>query len=204
MNIPQTAKRRGRPPAFDRDEALEKAMQVFWMYGYEGTSMAELMDAMGMNKPSIYAAFGNKEELFRKALQKYLSGPSAFVKEAILEPSSLQVVKALLTQAVELLANQDTPRGCMIVQSALSCGPEAKLIQQELITYRVALEDALKQRFELAKASSDLPEDANPAALAKYVATLHQGLSVQATSGATKDELMAVIDMVLKNWPSRN
>lgn len=202
MNIPQTPKRRGRPPAFDRDEALEKAMQAFWNHGYEGTSMAELMEAMDMNKPSIYAAFGNKEELFRKALQKYFSGPSAFVKEAMLEATSRQVVKVLLTKAVELLTDQNNPRGCMMVQAALSCGPEAKLIQQELISYRSGFEAALKQRFELAKENSDLPADADASALAKYVALIHQGISVQATSGASKDELMATVDIVLKNWPT--
>jgi AcrR family transcriptional regulator len=200
MNTPQTVKRRGRPPTFNRDEALEKAMQIFWEHGYEGTSMAELMEAMDMNKPSIYAAFGNKEELFRKALQKYLYGPSAFVKDAVLEPTARQVVKVLLTKAVELLTAQNTPRGCMIVQGALSCGPESKQIQQELISYRSNFEESLKKRFELAKENSDLPKDANAAILAKYVAIIHQGISVQATSGATKDDLMAVIDVVMKSW----
>ncbi|MDX1916186.1 MAG: TetR/AcrR family transcriptional regulator [Methylophilus sp.] len=200
MNTPQTIKRRGRPPAFNHDNALEKAMQTFWEHGYEGTSMAELMEAMDMNKPSIYAAFGNKEALFRKALQKYVSGPSAFVKDAVLEPTARQVVKVLLTKAVELLTAQNTPRGCMIVQGALSCGPESKHIQQELIAYRSNFEETLKARFELAKVNSDLPKDANTATLAKYVAIIHQGISVQATSGASKDDLMAVIDVVMKNW----
>ena len=200
MNTLETIKRRGRPPAFNRDEALEKAMQIFWKHGYEGTSMAELMEAMNMNKPSIYAAYGNKEELYRKALQKYLSGPSAFVKEALFEPTARQVVKVLLSQAVELLTSQNTPRGCMIVQGALSCGPETKQIQQELISYRSHFEDALKKRFDLAKENLDLPKGVNTTILAKYVALVHQGISVQATSGATKDDLMAVIDIVMGNW----
>lgn len=200
MNTQQTVKRRGRPPAFNRDEALEKAMQIFWEHGYEGTSMAELMEAMGMNKPSIYAAFGNKEDLFHKALQKYLSGPSAFVRDAVLEPTARQVVKVLLTKAVELLTAQTPPRGCLIVQGALSCGPESKQIQQKLISYRSNFEKSLKERFELAKANSDLPKDADTAILAKYVAIIHQGISVQAASGATKDDLMAVVDIVMKNW----
>ncbi len=200
MNSAQNAKRRGRPPAFNHDDALEKAMQAFWEHGYEGTSMAVLMETMGMNKPSIYAAFGNKEALFRKALQKYVSGPSAFVKDAVSEPTARQVVSVLLTKAVELLTAQNTPRGCMIVQGALSCGPESEHIQQELICYRSNFEGSLKERFDLAKANSDLPKDANTATLAKYVAIIHQGISVQATSGATKNDLMAVIDVVMKNW----
>lgn len=194
------SKKRGRPPAFNHEEALEKAMETFWRFGYEGTSMAALIEAMDMNKPSIYAAFGNKETLFNKALDKYVAGPSAFVSEAMAEPTSYQVVKMFLTKAVELLTEYSNPRGCMIVQGALSCGPEAEMIQKKLISYRVSLEENFKKRFELSKASGDLPEDTNSSALAKYVTTIHQGISVQASSGATKDELMGVVDIAMENW----
>jgi AcrR family transcriptional regulator len=194
-------KRRGRPPAFNHEEALEKAMQTFWTFGYEGTSMGVLIEAMDMNKPSIYAAFGNKETLFNKVLDKYVSGPSAFVKEAISEPTSYLVTKTFLTKAVALLTEHESPRGCMIVQGALSCGPEAKMIQKKLIAYRIHLEENFKKRFDLAKANRDLPEDTNSTALAKYVATLHQGISVQASSGASRDALMDIIDIAMQNWP---
>ena len=194
-------KRRGRPPAFNHEEALEKAMQAFWMYGYEGTSMAALIEAMDMNKPSIYAAFGNKEALFNKVLDKYATGPSAFVKEAMAEPTSYQVAKVFLTKAVTLLTQHQSPRGCMIVQGALSCGPEAEMIQKKLISYRASIEENFKRRFDIAKASGDLPEVTNTSALAKYVATVHQGISVQASSGASKDQLMAVVDIAMQSWP---
>jgi AcrR family transcriptional regulator len=194
-------KRRGRPPAFNHEEALEKAMQTFWTFGYEGTSMAALIEAMNMNKPSIYAAFGNKEALFNQVLDKYVTGPSAFVKEAMVEPTSYLVAKKFLTKAVELLTQHQPPRGCMIVQGALSCGPEAEMIQKKLIAYRVNLEESLKKRFDLAKDSRDLPKDTNTTALAKYVATLHQGISVQASSGASRDALMDIIDIAMQNWP---
>lgn len=195
-------KRRGRPPAFNYEEALEKAMQTFWKFGYEGTSMAALIEAMDINKPSIYAAFGNKEALFNQVLDKYVSGPSAFVKEAIAEPTSYLVARTFLTKAVELLTQHQNPRGCMIVQGALSCGPEAEIMQKKLIAYRANLEESLKKRFDLAKEKRDLPEDANPTALAKYVATIHQGISVQASSGASKDALMDIIDIAMQNWPA--
>jgi AcrR family transcriptional regulator len=194
-------KRRGRPPAFEHEEALEKAMQTFWTFGYEGTSMAALIEAMDMNKPSIYAAFGNKEALFNQVLDKYVSGPSAFVKEAMSEPSSYEVAKKFLTKAVELLTQNQNPRGCMIVQGALSCGPEAEMIQKKLITYRANLEEGFKRRFDLAKDNRDLPQDTNTTALAKYVATIHQGISVQASSGASKDALMDIVDIAMQNWP---
>ncbi len=202
MNTTQPTKQRGRPPAFDHEEALEKALKVFWLRGFEGASMAELTEALGINRPSIYAAFGNKEELFRKALGKYLAGPVAYVAEAMKEPTARQVVEKLLTQSAEVLTNPNNPRGCMIVQGALSCGQGAELIQQELIAYRRNFEDALRQRFELARSQGDLPNDINASDLAKYVATIHQGMSIQATSGATIEELMPVVQVVLKNWPA--
>lgn len=198
----EVLKRRGRPPAFNHEEALEKAMQTFWTFGYEGTSMAALIEAMDMNKPSIYAAFGNKEALFNQALDKYVTGPSAFVKEAMAEPTSYLVAKTFLTKAVELLTQHQNPRGCMIVQGALSCGPEAEMMQKKLIAYRANMEESIKKRFDLAKDNRDLPEDTNTTALAKYVATIHQGISVQASSGASKDALMDIIDIAMQNWPA--
>ena len=199
----EVLKRRGRPPAFNYEEALEKAMQTFWTFGYEGTSMAALMEAMDMNKPSIYAAFGNKEELFNQVVDKYVSGPSAFVKESMAEPTSYLVAKTFLTKAVELLTQHQTPRGCMIVQGALSCGPESEMIQKKLIAYRANLEENLKKRFDLAMDNIDLPEDADTTILAKYVATIHQGISVQASSGSTKDALLEVIEIAMQNWPGK-
>ncbi len=198
----EVLKRRGRPPAFNHEEALEKAMQTFWTFGYEGTSMAALIEAMNMNKPSIYAAFGNKEALFNQVLDKYVSGPSAFVKEAMAEPTSYLVAKTFLIKAVELLTQHQNPRGCIIVQGALSCGPESEMIQKKLIAYRANLEESIKKRFDLAKDNRDLPEDANTSALAKYVATIHQGISVQASSGASKNALMEVIEIAMLNWPA--
>lgn len=197
----QIPKLRGRPLKFDQDKALEKALHLFWTQGYEGTSMAELTEALGVNKPSIYAAFGNKETLFRKALDRYLSGPADYVAAAIQAPTAKEVAITFLNNAVEVMTNVNSPRGCMVVQGALSCGQGASLIQQELVGYRQRYEDALARRFEQAKVTGDLPEDAQPRELAKYLATLHQGLSVQATSGASRQELQAVVEMALKQWP---
>jgi AcrR family transcriptional regulator len=200
----QPAKQRGRPLAFNQDEALDKALNVFWLRGYEGATMAELTEVLGINKPSIYAAFGNKEELFRKALAKYLAGPAAFVAEALTEPTARQVAAHFLTRAAEFLTNHNNPRGCMVVQGALSCGTGSAAIQQTLIEHRKSYEGALAQRFELAKTQGDLPADVNSASLAKYLTTIHQGLSVQASSGATCEELKAVIQIAMQNWPTKH
>ena len=201
VKIEKAAKPRGRPLAFNQDEALDKALNVFWARGYEGASMAELTEALGINKPSIYAAFGNKEELFRKALARYTTGPAAFVGEAMKEPSARLVVEKFLMRAVEFFCDKSTPNGCMIVQGALTCGQSASAIQQELIAYRYSIETMLTKRFELAKTQGDLPPSLNTKQLAKYIATIHQGMSVQATSGATHEELTAIVEVALKNLP---
>lgn len=194
-------KARGRPRVFDKDEALEKAMKLFWTRGYDGTSMAEIIETLGINKPSLYAAFGNKEELFHKALLKYASGPVAFVNEVIKEPTSRKVAESFLVKAAEFLTNPEYPKGCMIVQAALSASESADLIRNVLIKYRASYEKILAERFVQAKIDGDLNNEANPKDLAKFLATLHQGMSVQATSGSTKDELLEIANIALNAWP---
>jgi AcrR family transcriptional regulator len=195
---------RGRPTNFDHEEALDNALHVFWARGYEGASMTELTEALGINKPSIYAAFGNKEALFRKALARYATGPAAFVGEAMKEPTARQVVEKFLRQAVDFFSDKSTPNGCMIVQGALTCGQSSSAIQQELIAYRSSIEATLTKRFELAKTQGDLLSNVNTKQLAKYIATVHQGMSVQATSGSTREELLAIVGMALQNWPNHS
>ena len=202
MNTSQIKRARGRPSAFDYDEALDKALRVFWLRGYEGASMAELTDAMGINRPSIYAAYGNKEDLFSKALSRYMAGPVAYVAEAMSEPTAKQVAQKFLTKSAEFLSNKSNPRGCMIAIGTLFSGEGSEKIQRELNSYRQGYERVLRERFDLAKSQNDLPQAVNTATLAKYIATVHQGMSVQSTIGATKEELLAVVDQALNNWPS--
>jgi AcrR family transcriptional regulator len=201
METTELKRPRGRPSNFDHDEALEKALHVFWTRGYEGASMSELTDALGINRPSIYAAFGNKEELFRKALGKYMAGPVAYVADAMQQPTARQSIEMFLTKSAEALTSPSTPRGCMMVQGALSCGQGAELIQQELVTHRQNYEATIKKRLELAKTQSELAQNVDSGALAKYIVTVHQGMSVQATSGASKEELLAIVELALQNWP---
>lgn len=204
MNTVKIAKPRGRPASFEHDAALEKAMFVFWAYGYEGASLAALTGAMGINKPSMYAAFGSKEDLFRKAVQKYLAGPVSFVAESMKEPTSKQIATKLLAGAAEFLTCGEHPHGCMVIQGALTCGEGSGHIQKELIAQRQSYESALANRFAQCRSAGDLPEGTDVAALARYVATVHQGMSVQATSGATKEELMNVVRIALSQWPGKS
>ncbi|MGH8592067.1 MAG: TetR/AcrR family transcriptional regulator, partial [Gammaproteobacteria bacterium] len=140
----------GRPRAFDVDKALDRALQVFWRKGYEGTSLPDLTEAMGINRPSLYAAFGNKEALFRKALDRYADGPAAYFREALEAPTARAVVERLLLGAVDLLTDPRHPPGCLVVQGALSCGEAAEPIRQELVSRRKAGEAAIRRRFERA------------------------------------------------------
>src|ERR1700745_2537406 len=111
---------------FDVDEALERALGLFWARGYEGATLPELTKAMGINRPSLYAAFGNKEQLFRKALDRYVEGPACYLRKALAEPTAKAVAEKVLDGAVEMLTDAKHPPGCMIVSGALACGNEGE------------------------------------------------------------------------------
>ena len=191
---------RGRPAAFDYDIALDSAMRTFWRYGFEGTSMSELTNAMGMNKTSIYAAYGSKEALFKKALDRYANGPAKFVADSLNEKSAYDVVKSLLTNAAVNLTSTDQPCGCMIIQGALTCSKESSHIHDLLSGYRNSYEKLLIDRLERAKMEKDIAADADIESLAKLVTTVHQGMSVQASSGATTEELMRVANIIAERF----
>jgi len=191
----------GRPRAFDMETTLDRALAVFWRQGYEGTSVADLTKAMGISPPSLYAAFGNKEGLFRGALDRYVEKTSAYLREAMAEPTARAAVAKLLRGNVERLTDPEMPNTCMLVSGALSCSEAAGDIRDELAARRAGIEHALRDRFVQARAAGDLPGDADPVALARYVATVTQGMAVQATGGASRKALMQVVDMVLHTFP---
>jgi AcrR family transcriptional regulator len=192
----------GRPRAFDVEEALDQALRVFWEKGYEGASLPELTKAMGINRPSLYAAFGNKEQLFRKALDRYEQGPTAYFREALAAPTARQVVERLWAGGINLVTSPRNPRGCFAVQAALVCGDAADPVRAELEARRKAAEKALRRRFQRAKAEGDFPPNADPADLARYAATVLRGMAVQAAGGATRKELQRVAALAMKAWPT--
>ena len=201
MKQKKTARALGRPRSFETGKALDAAMKVFWCKGYEGASLSDLTKAMGINRPSLYAAFGDKESLFRKVLDRYDSGPAGYVREALNQPTARAVVERLMEGAAELGTASSNPRGCLFVQSALACGDKAEGIRNDLILRRDAGEKAVRLRLRRAQAEGDLAHDADPADLARYVVTVVQGIAVQAASGAARPELRRVIQTALRSWP---
>src|ERR1700724_1523371 len=191
----------GRPRSFDTGKALDRAVDVFWRKGYEGASLSDLTKAMGINRPSLYAAFGDKESLFHKVLDRYDKGPAAYVREALNQPTARAVVERLMEGAADLATASSNPRGCLFVQSALACGDGAEAVRNDLILRRDAGEKAVRLRLKHAQAEGDLPRDANPADLARFVVTVIQGIAVQAASGAARKELGRVIENALRAWP---
>jgi AcrR family transcriptional regulator len=199
MKRKQNTSSLGRPRAFDVEKALHSAMQVFWRKGYLGTSLSDLTNAMGINRPSLYAAFGNKKSLFRKALNHYAKGPSSYLSEALQEPTARAVVERLMRGVVDLLTDPRTPTTCLWVHGALSCGDDP--LREEFAAQRASGLADLRTRFKRAIADGDLSAASDADTLARYVQTVNFGLTVQASTGATRKELLRIVEFALNTWP---
>jgi AcrR family transcriptional regulator len=191
----------GRPRTFDKNDALDQALEVFWRKGYEGASICDLTEAMGINPPSLYAAFGNKEQLFRQALDRYVETRSGFIDEALAAPTARDAIVALLYGTARSLTDKANPAGCLLVQGIAGAGDHAQCIRDELNARREAAVKAIRERLKRAKAAGELPADADLAALARYFSTVTQGMAIQAAGGASRKELERVADLALRAWP---
>jgi AcrR family transcriptional regulator len=196
-----TAAKMGRPRGFAENAALDAAMRVFWERGYEGSTLADLTKAMGINRSSMYATFGDKQALFRMAIARYEEGPAAYLREALEQPTVRAVVEALLSGALELLTDPSHPRGCLSVQGALACGSHAEPMKQAMIEWRKQGELDIQKRLQRARREGDLAKDVDPGDLARYISTVVTGLGIQAANGATGAEMTRLVDMVLRSMP---
>jgi len=201
MKSETTAAQPGRPRAFDPDVALDRAMHVFWAKGYEGASLSNLTRAMRINRPSLYAAFGNKQQLFGKVLDRYMDGPVAYFGKALAAPKARDAVKEIFFGTARMADDPRIPTGCLMVQGALACGDTS--VRKEVAERRAAAEVALRRRLQRAKREGDLPQSANPAELAGYVMTVVRGMAVQSAGGASRDQLRRVAQVALRAWPKR-
>ncbi|GIF09123.1 TetR/AcrR family transcriptional regulator [Actinoplanes siamensis] len=191
----------GRPREFDIDEVLERAMRVFWARGYDGTSLTDLTGAMGITKSSMYAAFGNKEQLFRKAVERYAEGPASYSTRALREPTARAVAEAFLRGAVRTTTSPGCPAGCLSVQGALTLTEQSRPAHDALVDWRNDAGVRLEERFQRAIEEGDLSRDADPGRLARFIMTTGFGIAVQAANGLGADELDEIVDTALRAWP---
>jgi AcrR family transcriptional regulator len=188
-----TATTRGRPRGFDRAEALDKAIRVFWANGYDPTSITELTRAMNIGAPSLYAAFGDKEALFHEAVATYQATYGAFTAQAVAEePTARAAVARMLHEAADHYTDNAHPPGCLVISAATNCTTPD--VATWLRTIRNNNVKAIEQLV-----AAEFPDQAH--ALAVFTATTIQGMSQQARDGATRSDLEAVADVAMRVWP---
>lgn len=195
---------RGRPREFDPEDALSAALQVFWRRGYDGASLSELTEAMGITKPSLYSCFGNKEELFRKALELYERDKLCYTRSALEAPTAKGVAERMLRGSLAVQTGSvDDPRACLGVISVVACTTQADSIKEQVKARQASSNQALIERFERARQDGDFPAELEPQALAAYLYAILQGMGVQASSGACAQQLEQLVDTTLAVWPGR-
>jgi AcrR family transcriptional regulator len=194
--------RRGRPRSFDREEALRRAMKIFWAQGYEGATLTDLQDAMGgITAPSFYAAFGSKESLFREAVELYKKTEGAPMIHALTEGStSRESIEALLYAAVESFSCPNTPHGCMIVLGAINCMRANRDVEDYLRDMRSIRQKTIRRRLRRGVTEGDLPPGLDLTALASFYTTVLDGLAIQARDGASRKTLKATVGCAMAAW----
>ena len=190
----------GRPREFDRDAALQVAMKLFCKHGYEGVSIADLTQAMSISPPSLYAAFGGKEALYREALDAYLRHKSLAPMETA--GCIRDKVEAMLRDMVRAATEPGYPAGCMVAGGMLYCAAEHESLASTLTELRNARCKEFAAMLEQGIASGELPPETDAAAISRYLAALIQGIAIQAKDGATQQELFALVDVAMSRWPS--
>jgi AcrR family transcriptional regulator len=195
-------KPRGRPLSFDRDAALETAMHVFWERGYEAASISDLTTAMGITPPSLYTAFGDKEQLFLEAIERYALGYGSAGARALKEETTARgAIERWLLEAANELTQPCHPRGCMVVMAATNCSAAAERVQDALLLRRTEAIADVGRRIQGGIDNGELPRDTDAQDLANFYATIYQGMSMQAKDGATHESLTATVRTAMRSWP---
>ena len=192
----------GRPREFDIDKALDTAGELFWRNGYERTSLSDLTEAIGITPPSFYFAFGNKEKLFKQVVDRYQSGHIGFFGDALGLPTARAVVERLLYGFADAYTTKPHPPGCLALNCSLPCADDADAVRRDLADRRKAARVELRKRLKRFKSDGDLPADADPDALARYVLAVAWGMAVEAQSGASRVDLYRTVKLALKSWPT--
>ncbi|TXT40344.1 MAG: TetR family transcriptional regulator [Comamonadaceae bacterium] len=195
---------KGRPRGFDADEMLDRVVNVFWQHGYEGASMATLMAATGLNKPSLYAAFGSKEELFLAAFERYWQRQGELTRKHLDEPDARTGVERMLLALVDIQTQPGLPHGCLAVHGGLVGSAASAAIRDELRLRQAALQTMVQNRLTRAQAEGELAASVDVADLARYFTIVGQGAAVQAAGGASREELHRVVAVAMRAWPAGN
>lgn len=193
---------RGRPREFDADQALDRAIDVFWRQGYDGTSMSDLTESMGLGAPSIYAAFGNKRELFNKVMDRYMHTRLIRRAEALSLDDPVEASRRYLEGVVRDGTMPDHPKGCLMVGGALVCSNTHRDVADQLTTLRTDVRNDLQQLFTRVAKAGRLPADTDAVTLGAYVATVAEGICVEAAGGASRQSLMKIVDVALSALPT--
>jgi AcrR family transcriptional regulator len=202
MTQDKPRKKAGRPLSFDRELALERAMLVFWRYGYEATSLNDLTSAMGITPPSLYTAFGDKERLFLEAVEYYLAKKPCFFESIVAEPlTAKESIRSYLEVIAISQSDPNQPPGCMVVTSATNCTAASAHVQEVLADYRGQMEASIKQRLDRGVSEGDLAADTDTAALASFFVTVIHGMSTQARDKAGREKLLAIGAQAMRAWP---
>jgi AcrR family transcriptional regulator len=197
----ENAAPRGRPREFDVNEALAAALRVFWMKGYDAASLTDLTEAMGITRPSLYAAFGNKEALFKQALDLYESEKLAYVRNALQAPTARGVAERMLAGTIGNITSEC--RGCLGVIASVHCSNEDSPIRQDVNERAQSARNAITARMQRAIDDGDFTIPVEAEAMTRYLTALMQGISVQAGAGASREELQHVARAALAIWPGR-
>lgn len=193
----------GRQREFDVEKALDAALCVFWRKGYEGTSYADLTQAVGVERPALYAAFGNKEALFRRVLTRYSERFMDYFPVALQLPTAREVAAHILFSSADVNTRFNDRSGCLGINGVIAGSDDAEPVRQALIDFRATGEAQLRERFQRAKVEGDLPESADPDALAAFVLAVSHGMAVQAKAGFSREKLEAIARQALSTWPTR-
>jgi|RhiMethySRZTD1v2_1073278.scaffolds.fasta_scaffold00195_48 AcrR family transcriptional regulator len=200
---PQAAapKPRGRPRSFDREQALESAMEIFWRKGFDATSITDLTEAMGINPPSLYAAFGDKEKLYLEAVEYYRVQRGEHIRQVLAEePTARGAIDKALRGAVSEFCRRDSPSGCLLTMSTGSTGVSDG-VQQMLVRKRLMARDRIRERIQRGIEEGDVPASADPLALAEFITTIFAGMAMHARDGATRKSLLATVDNAMRAFP---
>lgn len=189
----------GRPATFDKEAALDVAMRLFWERGYEGTSMADLSQAMGLHPSSIYAAFGDKQALFALAAKRYADVPAQYMVRALEQPTFKEFILAAFDNTVEFLSSKEHPSSCFTLTGAISCGVDTQPAKALMKEIRLQNEAAIKTRLLKARKAGEFPKEENVDDYTRYLSSLLSGLAVQAANGSTRTELRRTAELALRH-----